>query len=110
MKGMDRLGRQEGDWLIKIQRFVSGITIDGHAGYAESGRDIVCAAVSILVWTLIKSLKDLTIDTIEYRTSDGHAELWFRGLSERGEFLVTSFLIGIEGVIKSYGEEYVKLI
>ena len=29
------------------------LCIEGHAGYAPKGRDIVCAAVSALVYTLI---------------------------------------------------------
>ena len=28
------------------------LTVDGHAGYAPAGQDIVCAAVSALTWTL----------------------------------------------------------
>ena len=30
----------------------TGFTFKGHAGYAESGHDIVCAAVSVL-WAVI---------------------------------------------------------
>lgn len=30
----------------------------GHAGYAEQGKDIVCAAVSILLFTLIESINE----------------------------------------------------
>lgn len=33
------------------------ITMDGHAGYAEQGKDIVCAAASILLYTLADTLK-----------------------------------------------------
>ena len=39
--------------MIKIRKLKNGVIIRGHAGYAEPGKDIVCAAVSILVATFI---------------------------------------------------------
>lgn len=39
--------------MIKIKKLENGVTIKGHAGYAEPGKDIICAAVSILVATFI---------------------------------------------------------
>lgn len=35
------------------------LTIDGHSGYAEPGKDIVCAAASILCYTLAASVNNL---------------------------------------------------
>lgn len=37
--------------MIKIYLTNSSIEIDGHAGYAEYGNDIVCAAVSAILQT-----------------------------------------------------------
>lgn len=34
------------------------LSISGHANYAEEGKDIVCAAVSILFYTLAASLEE----------------------------------------------------
>lgn len=38
----------------------------GHANYAERGKDIVCASVSILIYTLIESIdeKDLSAPAV----------------------------------------------
>ena len=33
------------------------ITLNGHAGYAEPGKDIVCAAVTALVQTMVHSIE-----------------------------------------------------
>ena len=38
---------------------VKGIDINGHAGYAEYGQDVICAAVSALVLTWQTPLKHL---------------------------------------------------
>lgn len=42
---------------IKFKPKTLELSIEGHAGYAEKGADIVCAAVSILFYTLAESLE-----------------------------------------------------
>lgn len=71
------------------------IKISGHAGYAEAGKDIVCAAVTTLTQTLIRSLEDLARDKIQYEISSGRADIHYRNLSEEGKFLVDSFFVGV---------------
>ena len=34
------------------------LIVEGHSGFGEKGKDIVCSAVSILVYTLLNMLKD----------------------------------------------------
>lgn len=72
-----------------------GIEISGHANYAEAGKDIICAGVTALIQTLIKSADDLTEDKIEYEISPGRADIHYRDLSKEGKLLVDSFFIGI---------------
>ena len=55
--------------MIEVNVRPDGITVDGHAGYAECGKDIVCAGVTALIQTLIGSLKELTSDDIKYDIS-----------------------------------------
>lgn len=95
--------------LIAISVTEKGITVDGHADYAEPGKDIVCAAVSVLAQNLIESIKDLTRDSIEYRVVPGHIDIEFKNLSEQGKLLVDSFFIGVNSVSESYGREYVQI-
>ena len=71
-----------------------GITVSGHAGYAEIGKDIVCAGVTALTQTLIRSLENLTRDGIKYEISPGRADIHYGNLSEEGKLLVDSFFIG----------------
>lgn len=71
------------------------VTVSGHAGYAEAGKDIVCAGVTALIQTLIKSIGDLTEDKIEYEISPGRADIHYRDLSEAGKLLIDSFFIGV---------------
>lgn len=69
--------------------------MSGHAGYAASGKDIICAAVTALSITLFKSLTDLTEDKIEYDVQPGWVDVKYRDLSEKAKALVDSFFIGI---------------
>ena len=74
-------------------RYDGGISVKGHAHYAEHGKDIVCAGVSTLVQTLVQSIDDLTEDKIKYDISSGYVDIKFRNLSERAQVLVDSFFI-----------------
>ncbi|MFR1298730.1 MAG: ribosomal-processing cysteine protease Prp [Blautia massiliensis (ex Durand et al. 2017)] len=52
----------------------------GHAGYAEAGQDIVCAAVSALIITTVNSLEKFTDDTsLMCRTKDGSVYIHLTG-------------------------------
>lgn len=80
------------------------ITVSGHAGYAEAGKDIVCAGVTALIQTLIKSIGDLTEDKIEYEISPGRADIHYRNLSEAGKLLIDSFFIGVCAIADEFSD------
>ena len=84
------------------------IEISGHANYAEAGKDIVCAGVTALTQTLIKSFKDLTKDKIEYNISPGMADIYYRNLSEKGKLLVDYFFIGVCSIADEF-PDYVRI-
>ena len=83
------------------------ITISGHAGYAEAGKDIVCAGVTALAQGLIKSVESLTSDQIQYDITPGRADIHFKDLSEAGRLLVDSFFLGICLIADDF-PEYIK--
>lgn len=88
--------------MIEVSRSKESIRICGHAGYAEHGKDIVCAAVTALSQTLIMSVEELTDDEIQCEISLGRAEIHYRDLSEAGKLLVDSFFIGIERIAEAF--------
>ena len=47
------------------------LTISGHAGYDEMGRDIVCAAVSATVYNLLGYLEYHEVETTESTVEHG---------------------------------------
>lgn len=95
--------------MIAVSVRLDGITIDGHAGYAEAGKDIVCAGVTALTENLIDSIESLTEDKIQYEISPGRVDIHYKNLSEDGKLLVDSFFLGISGIVQDF-PEYVKII
>ena len=95
--------------LIEASVRRGGITVKGHANYAVSGSDIVCAGVTALAQTLIKSIKDLTDDKIEYVISPGRVDIKYGNLSEKSKTLVDSFFIGICMIAEEF-PEYVRIM
>lgn len=81
--------------MIEVSISKGAITVTGHAGYAPAGQDIVCAGVTTLTQTLIKSLEDLTEDKIRYKISPGGVDINYGNLSEKAKSLIDSFFIGI---------------
>lgn len=95
--------------MIVVNITQTGLTVDGHAEYAETGNDIICAAVSALVQGLIHSLTALTDDRISYRVMDGHIDIKYENLSEQGKLLIDSFFIAVSDIQMTYGNQYVKI-
>lgn len=88
--------------MIVITRRKDSITITGHAGYAEQGKDIVCAAVSTLVQTLIQAVEKLTTDVIEYDMKPGKVHIKFWNLSSETKTLIGSFFCGVDMIAFEY--------
>ncbi len=85
----------------------------GHAGYAEHGQDIVCAAVSALVINTINSVECLVSDECDLTTEQESGLIDFSlkdGYSEESLLLIQSLVLGLQGIQKNYGTEYMTLI
>ena len=95
--------------MIQVTVCKDEIKISGHANYAVSGSDIVCAGVTALAQTLIKSIEDLTDDKIEYEISPGRVDIKYGNLSEKSRALVDSFFIGICMIADEF-PEYVRIM
>ena len=88
--------------MITIRQLSSGISVKGHANYADPGQDIVCAGVSTLAQTLIAAIEELTADKIHYSISPGTVDINFGNLSKDAQLLVSSFFIGCQMIADTY--------
>jgi hypothetical protein len=53
--------------IIDHNKIINELKVNGHSNFDKKGKDIVCAAVSILVYTIYLSLKKLPSIKIEYK-------------------------------------------
>lgn len=88
--------------MIEVKQKNDGISIKGHAHYAEPGKDIVCAGVSVLAQNLVASIEALTTDEIQYDMQPGSVEIKYRNLSEAAQLLIDSFLVGARMIEETY--------
>lgn len=90
----------------------NGFRLRGHAGYADSGQDIICAAVSVLAINTINSIKAFTKDDLEVnsREDDGLLECHISsGISKESALLFQSLFLGLQGIEDEYGKKFIKL-
>ena len=89
------------------------ISCEGHAGYAESGSDIICAAVSILVINTINSLEEFTkteFANTNFNEEKGIIDVSFPNeLSSEEMLLLNSMVLGLTGIINDNTADYVSL-
>ena len=90
---------------------MNGFMLKGHAGYAKHGKDIVCAAVSMLAINTVNSVETLTEDKFEVEQGES-GELSFRFKEEpsrEGQALIDALRIGLETVKAEYGSSYIEI-
>ena len=88
----------------------TGVELSGHAGYAESGRDIVCAAVSALVLNMANSVEAFTEDGFEGEMDEqtgGGAFHFTAEISPESQLLMNSLVLGLRNIEKEYGERHI---
>lgn len=100
------------------QMLINRFKVLGHADYEVHGEDIVCAAVSILSHTALKSLVDvcgLHEDEISYRVDEetGFLDVKMNIKSEdlrvkTTQVVFKTFIVGIKSLVESY-PKYVTL-
>ena len=65
-----------------------GFDVNSHAGYAEEGEDIVCAAISALVINTVNSIETFTDDVFQLDVDEESADICLKV-----ELLVLSVLL-----------------
>ncbi|SHM61824.1 hypothetical protein SAMN05660826_01474 [Caldanaerovirga acetigignens] len=92
---------------------VRELSLKGHAGYAEYGRDIVCAAVSALVETAVLGLENVAKIRIFPIKKEGYFHLVLPENEQeeklsRASVILETTVLGLKDIARSY-PAYVKL-
>ena len=77
------------------------IRVYGHSGYAPSGQDIVCAAISTLTEATYNYL-EATKNKVSKEENNGVFVINLEELNKQGEAIVLSFKDMVDDLIKQY--------
>lgn len=98
--------------VFRDNKCFTGFELNGHAGFAGYGKDIVCAAVSVLVINTINSLEQFTDQKFEVQSDEttGFIRCSLQApCSGNAELLINSMLLGLKDIRKQYGNKYLDL-
>ena len=88
------------------------ICMEGHAGYAEYGQDIVCAAASALFINTGNAIETFTDDdfTVDQDTKTDRGILQMTSsISGEAKLLIDSLMLGLQGIESEYGTEFIRV-
>jgi len=102
--------------FIKKNNEYLSFEVDGHAGFDEIGRDIVCAGVSAIAFMGINALTEVAkISELIYEVGDdGYvycetpADLT-RDQREKSQTIIETVFVGFHGIELTYNE-YIKIL
>ena len=95
--------------MIKVELKDNLITIKGHAGYDDKGKDIVCASVSSIVITTINAIIEINPDAIDYSDLDNEIIIRILKEDEIVNKLLNNMILLLENLEKDY-KDYIKII
>ena len=89
-----------------------GVQLSGHAGFDDSGRDIICAAVSTLVFNTVNSIEVFTEDSFETEQDEESGYFSFSlssNISTESKLLLNSLVLGLQNIEEEYGRPYIHI-
>lgn len=87
---------------------VHGFRSEGHAGFADYGEDIVCAAVSVLTQTAVLGLKEHCDVDLQLEQSPGWLHCALEGethASDAAEAVLETMILGLDAIARQYPEQ-----
>ena len=91
---------------------VEGFSCSGHAGFADSGYDIVCASISVLVINTINSIEAFTSCPFICESDEENGAIDFRfteEITQDAALLIDAMILGLKGIQEDYGSAYITL-
>lgn len=85
------------------QKQIIGYSVQGHAGYAQAGQDIVCAAVSALAMASLNGLEEHLHHEVQYSIADGHIDCaLLQAPDSLTQAILVTMVMGMENIAQQY--------
>ena len=94
--------------IFKSNDSYKGFTCMGHAGFGRSGKDIVCASISILVINTLNAIEVLANEHMitESDEREGYIECQFPDeINDKTKLLMDSLVMGLKEIEQNYGKK-----
>ena len=91
--------------IVKENDIIESIHCNGHAGYADYGKDIVCASFSTMVITTINAILEIDSEAISY-TDNNNLEI----INIKKDNITNSLLRNLVNMIYELRDTYDKNI
>jgi len=88
--------------MITITKTLQGFNVDGHAGFADAGKDIVCAAVSAVIQTTMLGIKEYT--EVNYNRSPDFFNIKIDEKNRATDILINTMFKGLSKISDLYPE------
>jgi len=86
---------------------IQSIEIKNHAGFAESGNDIVCAAISSIVFGALNALDQFGLADDDYVIEDAYIKIVLND-NEVFQIVVKTMIIQLQTIQESY-PDYIQI-
>lgn len=97
-------------WADEKER-IHAFELTGHAGYADSGQDIVCAGISALGIAACNGLEHFLSTPPKVQEADGYLACKLIGIPEqeleKAQWILQTMVLGIEQIHLTYGQDYI---
>ena len=88
--------------FFKSNGFYTAFLIEGHAGYADSGDDIVCAAVTSAVMTSLNGITDCAMVKAEVEVVDNEITLNLNEKKQEAQYFLMALKMQLEYIQSQY--------
>lgn len=79
-----------------------GFQVLGHAGYADHGEDIVCAAISAVVQTTAIGIMERLQLPVDFAMDEGDLMLKMMQPNQDASLLIDTMCLGLESIASEY--------
>lgn len=88
--------------FLRSGGFYTAFSIEGHAGYADFGEDIVCAGVTSAVMTVLNGITEVAKLNASVEVLENEIVLNLAERSKTGEVLLSSLRLQLEVLSEDY--------
>ena len=90
--------------MIKVKVQKDSIEVKGHAMYAASGKDIVCASVSCIVITSVNAILKFDEEAIKYEDKEGYVKIDILKHNRETDLIILNMIELLEELEKQYSK------